>query len=796
MTRLRPRLVPLLAALVLAACGSGPRSLGPDVKRGLALGARYAQRITVAGRTGTPDNASTLALGYLERVRLGLGSPFRTADYALHDPRLGDEVRQPLAWAILSRTLVGDAYRVDPAALDGIGSSPAGFQAGAGRYHLELIEGAIQQAGDPRAGELAVRLAYSLAAAEGSVWRRAPGVVAQAAALVRDRELARADALRLLQAARREGVDPLELMVRWRAGRRFAVEAPRLAELPASVEREALELAPPIALAIRQLAPRLAGVESTRTPAGPGSTPLLGPAAARRLLQLADSIPGPPETPVVVALGVHAAEILAPADLSQDERTERERMLADAVDAERFTAHLDLALDHRGEGDAGLASARLGVATALRSYAQEEVWFPGFGGPSARELADHFGIAVSFDGKVPQEWRPYFRRMLGQSLEDLQRVMPAMDFRGLRVRFGPDPLGPEALALHDPRRRIIYLPPASGAGTIAHELAHDLDWQGARRLYGVRGGYATDIASRHARDPLASSVSGLSTLPTPGRREQYRLSHLRRPAEAFARNVEWFVANALARDGIMDGYLSSVQDEVLTGYGSVQPPELTGAAGRALVEILDQVAPVYRETRDWYLQAYGPARVLGPFDLLRRVLETSVAGDAAHAGAGRLQTPAAADSTQPPADGYPAVAAFGFDAVQRSRLAGLAAIDAWACAAPGAMYDRDMETRRRDLVALAAAARARGLAARIAGRTAGRQGWLWMRRRLYGAPWPEAVLDSISARTLAPVVDAAQAADTTGLPPAGDVFALTLPAHGCNALVRSSGRWPDGTPAR
>src|SRR5690606_41291640 len=91
-------------------------------------------------------------------------------------------------------------------------------------------------------------------------------------------------------------------------------------------------------------------------------------------------------------------------------------------------------------------------------------------------LGHRFGIAsVRFDDGVPAEWRPYYRRMLAQSLADLQRVLPALDTRGLRVHFGKSPGRDATLALHDPSRRTVYLPPATCAGTLAHEIAHDLD---------------------------------------------------------------------------------------------------------------------------------------------------------------------------------------------------------------------------------------------------------------------------------------------------------------------------------
>ncbi|HEX9107916.1 MAG TPA: hypothetical protein VF832_11820, partial [Longimicrobiales bacterium] len=294
---------------------------------------------------------------------------------------------------------------------------------------------------------------------------------------------------------------------------------------------------------------------------------------------------------------------------------------------------------------------------------------------------------------------------------------------------------------------------------------------------------ATDLASR-THDRLASSVRGLagaSLAPGPG--AVVPPNHQHRPAEVFARNLEWFVAAALAREGMMNGYLSSVQDEVLTGYGSVQPPDLTGGTGRALVDILDEVAPLYPETRDWYLRAYGPGRMLSPFDLIRRVLDGPVRGDAARSGAARLAAPPGSDPALLPPGGYPSLAALGYQAVERARGAGMAAIDSWVCSAPGAMYDRGLEAQRRQLVALAAAARARGIAARNAGRSAGRDGWQWMQRQLYGSPWPQVTLDSTITRVLQPLLDGARAVDTSGFSGQVDDFSLAQPATRCGTSL-------------
>src|SRR5690348_843531 len=66
-------------------------------------------------RAGVP--AEALAAGYRERLRLGLGSPFRLVETALVDPRLSESDRRDIARELLDRTRRGEAYEIDPAAL-------------------------------------------------------------------------------------------------------------------------------------------------------------------------------------------------------------------------------------------------------------------------------------------------------------------------------------------------------------------------------------------------------------------------------------------------------------------------------------------------------------------------------------------------------------------------------------------------------------------------------------------------------------------------------------------------------
>jgi hypothetical protein len=71
---------------------------------------------------------------------------------------------------------------------------------------------------------------------------------------------------------------------------------------------------------------------------------------------------------------------------------------------------------------------------------------------------------------------------------------------------------------------------------------------------------------------MASAAGGDTTASRP--------STASRPTEVFARNVDWFVSAALAREGRMNGYLSAVQDPVLTGYASATTPEAVLDGGR------------------------------------------------------------------------------------------------------------------------------------------------------------------------------------------------------------------------
>jgi hypothetical protein len=737
MSKLSPTrwLVPLATALLVAACAGGEPQAGPNVRGQLAEGRRSAAEWIATSRVADSIGAEqAVALGYLERLRLGLGGPFRLIDYARQDPRLGETTRTRLAWALLARTAAGAASEIEPALLGGWPAGAGGSLEPDGRAQLELLQRAIVEATDPRAGELAVRLGYALAAAEGTLSEATPRVAARIAALTRDRELARTDARSLLDSARVHRADAIALLARWRAERRFASEAPFIAPLPGTLERQALELAPRLAASLRELAMRRAAEpEALADSAVPRPAHRIGdqrslitPAAARVLAAAADSLGMPPLAPVSVALRGYLPDQAAGALAGGHVLPAARLALAAATTEEALVARFTL-LRSAGGADQRSYMALLWTAAGLRMLAQEPVWYPGYGGPSARELEQRYGLAaVTFDEGVPATWRPYYRGLIASAIEDMRLVLPALDLSGLRVRFDARPAQAGTLALHDPHARRLLFSPASVAGTIAHEIAHDLDWQVALRRYRVRGDYATDRVMRYARgrttDRLALQVQDLfAGVSLPQHTSKRMAAHARRPAEVFARNIDWFVAVALAGTGRMNGYLTSVQDELLTGYGTVRPPELSGTAGDALVRILDVIAPVYPDTRAWFLRHYGTGRDLRSYDLVRGVLEAELPEPGPE--------PFAADRWQ----GNPGNPG-AFASIAAARDHWLESVQAWSCRLPSSGYDAALERARRQLVLEAAGARARGLARERARRLADPAALLRLARELYGEP--------------------------------------------------------------
>jgi hypothetical protein len=724
----------LALTLVVTALGAGCSGIAPsgfsgDVDELLASGQAYADFVVrqPAEVLSAPD---VLAVGYLERARLGLGSPFRLIDFALRDPQLPEDVRERLAFALLARVLRGETYQVDPAVLEYVQLPRVRPGYEVGERQLQLIERTIDAAPSARSGEQAVRLGYRLAQAEKTVLPVPFSVVAHTAAMVADRRRAREDAVALLRAAVQQSASPLDLLVRWRADLRFQVEGPVLK--PASVREEEWEArdGPQVALALRTLAQRL-GASPSLVHAGmrredPERRSILTPETASRMLRLAEQRDYPAQAPLAVALSLNREAFLDRVSLPDPERAARQIFLDRSWNEERLVAEARMLSASGAAEGRRLPLILLQAANFFRVWNQEEPWFPGDPAPAARDLEARFGLAaIEFDDSVPASWRPFYLRMLGRGLGDLQRVLPTASVRGLRIRIGELPQGVHALALHDPSTRTLVLPPRTGSGTLAHEIAHDLDWQLARKRYGRRGGYATDLSVRRGSgDRIATSLSGLAASLIPPVADSPARPHDTRPAEVFARGSDWLVAVMLAQQGRSGGYLTSYQDAALTGYGTTRGPDIDGGAVPSLLSILDAIAPILEGPRQLALDQFGPNRTLSPTETVRAI----------------LRVPA----DRPAADRMAAIVA--------ARDRALSSLSGVSCRLSSAQGLRRLIVAQRGLIQAGTRAALRGAvidglhsaAEEALGESARPAVDAWLARRLYGAPEPtDSVLDPL-----------------------------------------------------
>jgi hypothetical protein len=601
----------------------------------LLQGARFADSLEGVLAERSTENVATseaMASLYLERHRLGLGSPFRLIDQALHDPMVTADVRRPLGFAMLARTLDGAGYQTDPRALDLISRQYEWLRARGGsadtqktgNEHLSLIRAEVGRARDARVGELTVRLAYRLAVAGGTLPPRAIELGTIAAAQERDRILAMHDARNLIDAAARANVDPLALLRLWREGRALAVERPVIDPLSAESQRSAVAALPEFVERLEAVA----AIDEGARPATHESLGVLragarpGEALARRVAGVAQARNSPPEAPIGVSVTGYSS-LVQRAGTAPLERAIRQRFVAMARSEETVAAEYALLRSRLPGGASEAAATVLTVAVALRPYAQDRGWLPGDAAPTPHDLSTRYGVKVTFDRDVPVDWQGYLQRQLAQAIDDFWRVFPGYDTRGLKVRFGDSPLHEKALALHDPVTRTIYFPVGSSAGVMAHEFAHDLDWLAARRYYGGAVGYRTDRAVKQVSDQLASALRQMAGALRPDTTRGHNDPQTR-PTEIFARNVDWFVSAALANEGRMNGHLSAVQDQVLTGYGSAMSPEASRDGGSATLRALDGITLVPPHVRAWFTQRYGASWHISATEAVRRVLETPI----------------------------------------------------------------------------------------------------------------------------------------------------------------------------
>ena len=699
----------------------------------------------------TPDDtagprlgdAGARALLYLERAQLGLGSPFRLAERAASDALLPVELRRPVAWALLGRAARGEGYRVDPAALS---ESPDLWRLGAitdGAELRDMIDSVIARAPSARTGELAVRIGLALARSERLVTSRVVESGVAAAALTRDRRLAREDAVRLLKAAAsaRGSVtadsDALALLERWRRERRLASERPLLADdlrpdqaVAAQIgERMLLDLRRRSAQRYASTAPAspvrsdsisadttivVAPVLTEPAVGCPVSEAELGCRAAARLADEEAERRMRPDSYVTITLGGFRSTITTEDALFPDSAVvANESVLVRRLAARARTAdalaiewtRLRATLPPDAPARRRLAALVHSVALAARPFAQA----PVVNFETARDVesvADALRLRtglgrIAFDRGMPAAWRVPALRDLESAIADLRLALPAFTLDGLAVRIGSSPKGDLALALHEPSTRTIFLPPASAGGTVAHELAHDLDWQAARTQLGLRGTYATDRAARLGTEPLATAVRGLAATRTRAGRRPVE----ERPAELFARSADWFVAAMLAREGRMNGVLSSVQDLDLPGFaGATAPMPGTGSAD-ATLEALSRVTPISPTAAQWFHSRFGSKATRPALSVVRLVAEATPSW-----GAERTLT------------------SLGLPVGLSDRAPGGTAGGRVPATCP-------LEPWQRRLLWVSADARARGLLRMQAARSAV-AGWnSWQARAILGAPW-------------------------------------------------------------
>lgn len=695
-------------ALLVAIAGSGPG--GTTSARRRAEVARHEVDSVIARRR---DSTSAISVAYLERARLGLGSPFRLVDHAIHDPRLPDSTRRTVAWAILSHVFAGTAYQVDAAVLNGLGPARTGGD------HLALIERAIAAGDEPRVGETSVRIAYGLAAANGTLSMTSLAAVADVAAQIRDRGLAARDLRRATGRAANDRVDLLDALIHLRATRELDVERPLLIALTERERGDAIGRVPGLLAQIQAIRPRQsADASRPMTPLDTRMAIVLARLGARL----------PPIAAARVTVNSRSATLRADSTLGPTAA----RYVAEATNEESLIAAYAFA-DRVSRGhSAGAARTLLAVAVALRAHAQDEVWFPGDAAPTAGSVVGRFGLrAINFDADVPRAWRPFYVRMIASALDDIGRVFPGYEPTNLTVRIGMRPLPDSSLAMHDPRTHTLRLSPMTATGILAHELAHDLDWQAARRLFATAGGYATDRALGERRLALTASVRGLAAARVVGRGGTSRLAS-GRPAEVFARGVDWFVADALAQMGRSNAYLSAIEDPLIAGFAAIPTDAASLDGATALVSGLTEMTYLPDSVGQSYLRRWRSLDRIDPSAVMLRALETPVSVRRA------LRAP------------------FGFSPAVMTELA-TGSICRLKGLRAGNAQDR--------LMAMTLEARAKGIVLRRARYSVESTRAPWARATLGEMLWNPSAADDVVRRTTAAVIEGAGRARLIDLPP-------------------------------
>ncbi|HEX7240870.1 MAG TPA: hypothetical protein VF263_11425, partial [Longimicrobiaceae bacterium] len=167
-------------------------------------------------------------------------------------------------------------------------------------------------------------------------------------------------------------------------------------------------------------------------------------------------------------------------------------------------------------------------------------------------------------------------------------------------------------------------------------------------------------------------------------------------------------------------------------------------SGAATVRVLGEMTAVPAEEAAWFLEWFGPGRAAPLEERVRAVL----------------------DSPLPEAR-----AAEGGDAGD-------------GCAAGAPLLGED--PLRREVVALAARARARGMALEQAERLAGATGRSWLARQLDGTLWSPVPVDSATAALVEPLARRVEELDRGPDLPAAGRSPFVLPAPRCGAGLPSA----------
>lgn len=547
---------------------------------------------------------------YLERLALGLGSPFRLIELAARDPRLGHSDAERLATDLLVATGHGHWGQPDPDALVGRVSHPTVRDARQAAGGHEALQSRAYAMGDPAEVHDALGITYALAVAEGVLPATGyPSLIARST-MERDRRLAVRDAASLFETAQTTGRPVLDVLRAARSARSLESEAPTLQQRAAGAETRALLMVPPLLEAARRL------------PAAPiahrGAPTRLGAATATAALDRIDPTHSPPRSVIAIVLGAHLRD--AP-------DTPGVQALRDSVLGEEDLAARWARIRDRGEASHRAAHAVMMATAALRPLAQEPAWHRADPAPGPEAFRRQWGVrSITFDDTVPDAWRPSLRRTLWYALTDLTRALTTLRLDGLSFHFGhgeramPDR---PYLAFHAPTR-VIHLPPESFDGTIVHEVAHDLDGQAALRRFGAADTYATAHALQEGDPVLMRALSAYGTpLPPVATRsaDLGAFNHGDRPQEIFARSFDWFVAATLAAAGVQNGHLSAIQSEVAPGYGTARTPRARAGDGEAIVDLIGLLVDVPAGHTRHFLDRYGADRVPVADDLVREALD-------------------------------------------------------------------------------------------------------------------------------------------------------------------------------